>query len=72
MNDEVMNTVPQFARIPQWCRISGMSRSATYVELGRGNLRAVKCGNGTLLDVPYGLTWLRSLPPAEIRAPKSS
>jgi hypothetical protein len=72
MNDDALNPVPQFVRIPQWCRISGMSRSASYVELGRGNLRAVKCGNATLLDVPHGLAWLRSLPPAQIRAPKAT
>lgn len=71
MHDDV-NPEPQFARIPLWCRISGMSRSATYVELGRGNLRAVKCGNATLIDVLHGLGWLRSLPSAQIRAPKAS
>ncbi len=49
-----------------------MSRSASYVELGRGNLRAVKCGNATLIDVPHGLAWLRSLPAAQIRAPKAA
>jgi hypothetical protein len=72
MHDDDVNTVPQFARLPQWCRMSGMSRSASYVELGRGNLRAVKCGNATLIDVPHGLAWLRSLPPAQIRAPKAA
>jgi hypothetical protein len=71
VHDDNVNVSPQFTRIPAWCRISGMSRSATYVELGRGNLRAVKCGNATLIDVPHGLAWLRSLPPAQIRAPKT-
>jgi len=72
MRDDDPIHSPQFARMPQWCRISGMSRSASYVELGRGNLRAVKCGNATLIDVPHGLAWLRSLPAAQIRAPKAA
>ncbi|GAC1348615.1 MAG: hypothetical protein NVSMB18_37230 [Acetobacteraceae bacterium] len=50
-----------------WCKLSGMSRSATYEALGRGNLRAVKLGTRVLIDVPHGLSWLDSLPPADIR-----
>jgi hypothetical protein len=46
-----------------------MSRTATYLALGRRDLRAVKCGNRTLIDVDAGLAWLRSLPQAEIRPP---
>lgn len=64
--------LPKFAAIPQWCAISGMSRTVTYNELGRGNLRAVKVGDRTLIDVDWGLAWLRSLPPARIRAPRSA
>lgn len=68
-----MNTAnPKFAPIPQWCVISGMSRTATYNALGRGDLKAVKLGVRTLLDVEAGLSWLQSLPPARIRAPRPS
>jgi hypothetical protein len=49
-----------------------MSRTATYNALGRGDLEAVKLGGRTLLDVEVGLAWLRSLPPAQIRAPRPS
>jgi hypothetical protein len=65
-------TIPHFARIEDWCRLSGMSRTATYEALGRQQLRAVKLGNRTLLDVEHGLSWLRSQPAAIIRAPKAA
>jgi hypothetical protein len=43
-----------------------MRRTATYEALGRGDLRAVKLNNRTLIDVEHGLAWLASLPAAEI------
>jgi hypothetical protein len=61
---------PKFATLSQWCAISGMSRTATYNALGRGDLKAIKVGSRTLLDVEPGLAWLRSLPAAQVRAPK--
>ena len=63
---------PKFAALPQWCALSGMSRTATYNALGRGDLKAVKVGSRTLLDVDAGLAWLRSQPLAQIRAPKAA
>ena len=34
-----MNSVdPKFATLPVWCAISGMSRTATYKALGKGEL----------------------------------
>jgi hypothetical protein len=63
---------PKFATIPAWCALSGMSRTGTYHELGRGNLRAIKSGVRTLIDVEAGLAWLRSLPTAQVRAPKQA
>jgi hypothetical protein len=44
-----------------------MSRSVTYEALGDGRLRAVKLGNATLIDVEHGLSYLASLPAADIR-----
>jgi hypothetical protein len=58
-----------FATIRVWCRLTGMSRSVTYQELGRGNLRAKKVNGRTLIDFPHGLAWLRSRPDAKIQAP---
>jgi hypothetical protein len=57
----------EFAPIPRWREISGMSRSKTYEELGVGHLRGVKCGRQILIDVRHGLEYMRSLPQAEIR-----
>ena len=39
-------------------------------QLGRGDLRAIKAGTRTLIDVEHGLADMRSLPPAKIRAPR--
>jgi hypothetical protein len=64
--------MPKFAPLPQWGAISGMSRTATYNALGRGDLKAIKIGTRTLVDVDAGLGWLRSLPAAQIRAPRAA
>ena len=58
-----------FAQIDRFSEITGLSRRVIYDEIGRGNLRAVKRGASTLIDVQHGLGWLRSLPPARVRAP---
>lgn len=65
-----MQVDPKFAPLPHWCMISGMTRTATYYALARGDLRAIKQPGGrrTLIDVEHGLAWLRSQPPAVIRA----
>ena len=63
---------PVYAPIPRWCAISGMGRTRVYEELAKGNLRAVKLGSRTLIDVEAGLAWLRSLPPAPVREPKKA
>jgi hypothetical protein len=57
---------PRYARISDWCVMSGMGRSLTYEALGRGNLKAIKLGTRTLIDVAHGLAWLASMPAAEI------
>jgi hypothetical protein len=60
-----MTPEPKFAPVTAWLAISGMTRTATYAALSRGDLRAIKQpGNGrrTLIDVEHGLTWLRSQP----------
>jgi hypothetical protein len=60
------NLIPKYATIPDWQRISGMRRTSTYQALGRGDLRSIKLGTRVLIDVEAGLTWLASLPPADI------
>lgn len=64
-------TVPKFGTIDTWIALSGMGRRSTYDELGRGNLKAVKAGSRTLINIEAGLQWISSLPAARIRAPKS-
>jgi hypothetical protein len=61
---------PAFCTIDNWLFMSGMGRRSTYAELGRGNLKAVKIGARTLIDVEFGMAWLRSRPAAVIRAPR--
>jgi hypothetical protein len=56
----------QYAPMPDWFRISGMRRTATYEALGRGDLRAIKLNGRTLIDVPHGLAYLAQLPEAVI------
>ena len=58
--------LPARATITAWCALSGMGRSTTYEALGRGDLRAVKLGSRTLIDVSHGLAWLDTLPPATV------
>lgn len=58
---------PRFEPIEPWCARSGMTRSSTYEALARGDLRAIKLGKRTLIDVQHGLAWLASLPAAEFR-----
>lgn len=66
------NPEPKYAPLPGWCALSGMSRTASYNALGRGDLKAIKVGSRTLIDVEAGLAWLRSLPAAQIRAPRAA
>jgi hypothetical protein len=61
---------PKYATIENWLVISGMGRRTTYDELGLGNLKAIKVGARTLIDVEAGLAWLRSRPAAVIRGPR--
>ena len=49
-----------------------MSRTGTYHALGRGDLKAVKVGSRTLIDVEAGLAWLRAQPAAQVRAPANA
>jgi len=62
----------KYASIAQWCEMTGMCRATTYNELARGNLRAVKHGKRTHIDVEHGLAWMANLPPATFRAPKAA
>ena len=62
--------LPAYTSVEGWGSLSGMGRRSIYDALGRGHLKAIKCGAKTLIDVAHGLAWLSSLPPAKIRAPR--
>jgi hypothetical protein len=61
---------PFFVTIDTWISQSGMGRRSVYDALGRGDLRGIKIGARTLIDFAHGIAWLRSRPPAVIRAPR--
>lgn len=61
---------PKYATIPDWTKLTGQSRTSTYLDIGRGNLRAIKLGKRTLIDVEHGLAYLARMPAATIAAPK--
>ncbi|RAI55956.1 hypothetical protein DOO78_23470 [Roseicella frigidaeris] len=46
--------------------ITGLSRSTIYREVARGNLRLLKVGRTSLLDMASVRAFLASLPVAEI------
>lgn len=56
---------PLAVPIPEAQRISGMSRTGIYRELGEGRLRAVKMGARTLVLVESLRAYVASLPAAE-------
>jgi predicted DNA-binding transcriptional regulator AlpA len=64
---DMTNPTPKYATIPEWCRLTGLSRTASYEALSRGDLNAVKLGARTLVNVEAGLAWLATLPRAEFR-----
>jgi hypothetical protein len=61
---------PKFATIDDLGTITGMSRRVIYDKLGTGELKGVKVGGRTLIDVEAALSWMRSLPPPTIRPPR--
>jgi hypothetical protein len=67
-----MQSISKYAPIRDWGALSGMGRTATYNALARGDMRAIKVGVRTLIDVEHGLAWLASLPAATIGAGRSA
>jgi hypothetical protein len=61
---------PRYARIADFCRIYGYSRSGAYRAIGLGQFRAIKVGSATLIDCDSADAFLAALPPAVIRAPR--
>lgn len=62
-------TLPRYAPIPKAIAILGIGRSTLYKEAARGNVRLIKCGWRTLVDIQQALEWMATLPEASIAAP---
>ncbi len=63
MRKEQTESVPvQYESIAAWSKRSGMAVGSIYQRLKSGELRGVKLGRRTLIDVQRGLEWLASDP----------
>lgn len=62
-------TLPRYAPIPRAIAILGIGRSTLYKEAGRGNIRLIKAGWRTLVDIPHALAWMATLPLAHVAPP---
>jgi hypothetical protein len=68
----VSPVVPLALPVPAAMAASGLSRSAIYREAGRGNIRLLKLGRTTLVDMASVRAFLATLPVAPIRAPRGT
>jgi excisionase family DNA binding protein len=56
--------------LPHAPSLTGLSRSTIYREAARGNIRLIKAGRSTLVDMASVRAFLASLPIASIRPPQ--
>lgn len=63
---------PLTVTIPEAARLSGLSRSELYRQLGAGRIRACKSGSRTLIIWASLQDHINSLPPAEFRPAKAA
>jgi hypothetical protein len=61
---------PLTVTIPEAVRLSGLSRSELYRQLGAGCIRACKSGSRTLIVWESLKAHVEALPPATFRAPR--
>ena len=62
---------PEFARIPYTTARYAISRSGLYREAALGNIRLVKLGHATLVDLASVRAFMARLPAAKLRARKT-
>jgi excisionase family DNA binding protein len=55
---------PRYAPYDDWCRLSGLGLTTTRELIAAGELKAIKVGKRTLVDVEFGLAWLANRPSA--------
>jgi hypothetical protein len=65
-------TAPEYGRIAEACRRFGLSRSRLYLLAGEGQVRFVKAGFATLVDLGSVRDYLAACPCAQVRSPKSA
>lgn len=59
-------TTPAYATIPEACRLVGLGRSKLYQIAANGDIRFVKVGSRTVVDVPTLLDFMAARPEARI------
>jgi excisionase family DNA binding protein len=59
---------PLAVPLPHAPAVTGLSRSTIYREAARGNIRLLKVGRSTLVDMASVRAFLTNLPTASIRA----
>lgn len=64
-------TPPRYGRIPQVTRAYGINRTRVYELIATGRISAIKDGRSTLIELASVDAYLASLPPANIRLPKT-
>lgn len=64
------STEPLFLNPANAAKKLGLGRGSIYSLLAAGHLRARKCGNRCLIDIPHALAYLNSLPLAVIKPHK--
>jgi hypothetical protein len=62
--------MPEYARISDVVNLYGVTRTRLYEEAGAGNIRMVKFGRQTLVDLASLRAFMQCLPEAKIRTPR--
>ena len=62
MNSDQYDDLRGALSIDGFCRLYGLGRTFAYEQIKQGKLRAVKCGNRTLILRGDAEAWARSLP----------
>jgi excisionase family DNA binding protein len=52
-------------RVDEFCALTGLGRSKIYQEISACRLKAIKCGNRTLITAAAAKQWLDTLPAKE-------
>lgn len=56
----------RYVSVRDWCRITGLGKTTTYAMMADHRIRAIKIGSRTLIDLPFGLGHLASMPAVQL------